>query len=414
MSLPASLCTYTETDDTSLPPSSCNPFDSTGDAMDVIVVSNPENNTAAACSDFVVRFGTTHQDVCVRLRLLVGEGKNDKIYDSSYVEGFDMSFRRDDFLFCEGRSTKPSHDSLQRLLGLLKKGRNRAQYVLFTASGNKCLGVADFNIYHWSCQDRVVVCDIDGTITKSNVRGVLDTVLLERHEYAHEGVCSFLSQLIASQQDVCVLYLTSRPISLAQSTRDFLSQLVQKDCSRLPEGPLFCHSGHLGQVLFSELVWKDTHQYKADVLFRQVVLPFAVATQASSSRNESIWCAGFGNNMADAMAYEMAGMPRRDIYIIDKYSKISCIDKNVSLKQGSRKSNVTTRTESMSSSSSSSSPCNGHEDHSPSKIHSSRRQGLQQMKAVRRKCSYRRLIGTTFLGYEDPQLLPIVQAKLTL
>jgi hypothetical protein len=63
--------------------------------------------------------------------------------------------------------------------------------------------------------------------------------------------------------------------------------------------------------------------YKSDALLRHVVLTFAAAGRSCSS---SLLVAGFGNSLADSQAYEMAGISRSDIYIIDKRSRISCLN----------------------------------------------------------------------------------------
>jgi phosphatidate phosphatase PAH1 len=38
---------------------------------------------------------------------------------------------------------------------------------------------------------------------------------------------------------------------------------------------------------------------------------------------------GFGNTLADSVAYEMAGISQWDIYMIDKKSQISCMNHDV-------------------------------------------------------------------------------------
>ena len=140
-----------------------------------------------------------------------------------------------------------------------------------------------------------------------------------------------------------------------------------------------CNVVPLSSVLYSELVAKNVHQFKSDVLARQVVLPFVAArgedwrkvTTAKSSRSlhvteldeiketnarcfsdnfdqsfkneragsvpilrdDRLFLAGFGNTMRDAMAYEMAGMDRNDIFIIDPKSRIMCMGEQVSRNQ---------------------------------------------------------------------------------
>jgi phosphatidate phosphatase LPIN len=253
-------------------------------------------------------------------------------------------------------------------------------------------------IYLWSALDSVIVSDIDGTVTKDNVGGVMDTVVQDKFSHIHNGICKFYSQLtmISPVEDINTtnssdevkgqvrfMYLSSRPISLVAQTRKLLVS-VSQTCEEnllhsLPPGPMMCNVVPLSSVLYSELVAKNVHQFKSDVLARQVVLPFVaargedwrnVATAKSSRslhvteldeiketnarcfsdnfdqsfkneragsvpilRDDRLFLAGFGNTMRDAMAYEMAGMDRNDIYIIDPKSRIMCMGEQVSRNQ---------------------------------------------------------------------------------
>ena len=311
--------------------------------------------------------------------------------------------------FRNGNSTRPSSDTMERLIqeGKLREGVNTVEFRLVLPIGGNggvivenhdadghakstvdggvhlvggvVIAIAPALLHMWSSADSVIVSDIDGTVTKSDVRGVLDTVVTERFEYVHRGVCDLYQKLysiniaeetasLGGESDgdgdngndvtdggqVRFLYLSSRPLSLVNSTRRFLTCLVQGTNSAgnqmrrrmLPPGPLFCHPGSLSTVLLTELWNKNTHQFKADVLARQVVLPFAAAgrdcyiadddANNSDERKSSVssrpgkqrklFLAGFGNKAMDAAAYEMAGIEKRDIYIISKESCLVCMD----------------------------------------------------------------------------------------
>ena len=321
---------------------------------------------------------------------------------------------------------------------ILTPGRNLLRYTLFSPKGNgnntTILATAEAHLYLWSSSDSVVVSDVDGTVTKSDVRGVIDTVIQDRFEYCHSSICKFYFDIIntntssgeeeegysngimqrqyrndkttaaadnnGSGATVRFLYLSSRPVSLIGQTRKLIVSLSQTSQNKkkygLPPGPIFHHTGPLTSVLFSELISKNIHEFKADVLARQVVLPFVAArgddwrlrrkrgsfggdgckkcvclemgrhgaggiceeastaadtddgfgttvafeeredhvpertfsTQSGISEvsttvwDDRLFLAGFGNKITDAMAYEMAGIDRRDIYIIDKESRI--------------------------------------------------------------------------------------------
>mmetsp|Transcript_17406 Transcript_17406/g.22877 ORF Transcript_17406/g.22877 Transcript_17406/m.22877 type:complete len:275 (+) Transcript_17406:2-826(+) len=272
-------------------------------------------------------------------------------------------------------------------------------------------------------------------------------------------------------------------MSLVHSTRQFLCQLRQGSHS-LPEGPLFCNLQHTHQVLLSELVYKDVAGIKADILVRQVVLPFAAAradatrtredtmsgteeTPSSLQQQPHIFFAGFGNTTADCQAYEMAGMHRHDIYMIDKSSKIVCIDKVdhhqqhqlASLKKRissvripsksplpTNVSPTATTTTSTKSTVKSTSRCesggchhnngdncnnNNRSEHKELDPHDDQPffssstnddknntttvdnlQKFQLLAPARRKRSYKKLFGTSFNGYKDARLITCLQAKL--
>ena len=325
--------------------------------------------------------------------------------------------------FRNGNSTRPSSDTMERLVreGNLRKGVNAVEFRLVLPIGGHggiivenedavddaksamdggvhlvggvVIAVAPALLHLWSSADSVIVSDIDGTVTKSDVRGVLDTVVTERFEHVHGGVCDLYQKLskvdIANQDSigssgngaiddpnsdkgqVRFLYLSSRPLSLVNSTRRFLRCLVQgvnaagdKIHRRmLPPGPLFCHPGTLSTVLVTELWNKNTHQFKSDVLTRQVVLPFAAAgrdcfaaeeNDADENEDDAKFCspsrgrrrqrklflAGFGNKAMDAAAYEMAGIEKKNIYIINKESNLVCMDGDDEIYVGDRSPSI--------------------------------------------------------------------------
>ena len=64
----------------------------------------------------------------------------------------------------------------------------------------------------------MVVFDIDGTITQSNIRGFLLPLLgLDRH---HRRVVELLDKV--NRQGYIITYLTARPLALSEVTRKYL------------------------------------------------------------------------------------------------------------------------------------------------------------------------------------------------
>jgi phosphatidate phosphatase PAH1 len=366
-----------------------------GEAQDVIMVNAVDPSAPPSCSDFLVQFsGIGDADACsVRMAI-----------NGRPCRGMDMNVTDRGCRFVQGGTLKPPADALDAVRVHLLHGKNLIRYSLLKDDNNVLVARAEANLFLWNHTYRVIVCDIDGTITKSNARGVLDTMVLESYVYIHDGVTNFLSNLLRSSDCLRIMYLTSRPVSYAQTTRRFLSGLRQ-GTDRLPDGPLFLHPGTLSSVLLSELITKDAHEYKSDALLRQVVLTFASAGRPSTA---DLLVAGFGNSLTDSVAYEMAGIRRHDIYVIDKRSRINCMDKDVDdtpiidkvrvNSQGSFRveddSKATLLTEEE-------------EDSSVQKGSGSVPSSMRQNGR-----SYATLIGSSYSGYHDPELLEDVREKM--
>ena len=177
------------------------------------------------------------------------------------------------------------------LKAFLKPGRNKMRYLLL--DDQRIIGVAHAYIFLWNYQDSVVVSDIDGTITKSNARGVLGTIVTKQYvRVCHVGICHLLSSLSSSSQ---IVYVTSRPLSLASQTRQFLSNLRQGN-ETLPHGPLLGFEGKMSQLVVMELLSKTTQKFKSGKLWKQVVQPFRRATNDPKT---PFFVTGIGNTIMD-------------------------------------------------------------------------------------------------------------------
>jgi phosphatidate phosphatase PAH1 len=184
-----------------------------GEASDVILVVNNNNTmtTILACSDFYVQFPDTNNDNNTlenRITITV----NGSLCDDS----MNMNPTKNGARFITGNSQKPP--SLTSLCDKLVLGKNMIWYSLVHNTTNQVLGIAEANLFVWDNRSNIIVCDIDGTITKSNAQGVFDTMVLELYIYAHDGVCEFLTLLKEIDASIQILYLTSQPLSYAPST----------------------------------------------------------------------------------------------------------------------------------------------------------------------------------------------------
>lgn len=190
------------------------------------------------------------------------------------------------------RKSTCDDDATSKLKPFLKRGRNPIRYLLLDQL--TVVGVAEANIFLWRHDDALIVSDIDGTITKSNARGAIDTIVTTKYQYVHHSICNLLYRL-ATQPRTQIVYITSRPLSLATSTRKFLDHVRQEE-ARLPQGPVLGFGGRFSQLLLMELVSKTTHHFKSETLWKQIVQPFRRATNKEVNQ---IFVAGFGNTIMD-------------------------------------------------------------------------------------------------------------------
>ena len=96
---------------------------------------------------------------------------------------------------------------------------------------------------------RLVISDIDGTITKSDLLGHL----LPRvgFDWSHRGVTRLFTNIKAN--GYVFMFLSSRAIAQASATRDYLHTLNQ-DGETLPPGPVIISPDGLFPSLYRELV----------------------------------------------------------------------------------------------------------------------------------------------------------------
>ena len=123
----------------------------------------------------------------------------------------------------------PTSDQLELLC--LQPGKNT---IKFSANQTKkgSASVAG-QIFLWDYQKKIVISDVDGTITKSDVRGhIMPRIGVD---WAQKGVVELYNKVHSNGYGV--LYLTARALGQASTTRSYLEKLKQDDMN-LPEGPV--------------------------------------------------------------------------------------------------------------------------------------------------------------------------------
>jgi phosphatidate phosphatase LPIN len=78
-------------------------------------------------------------------------------------------------------------------------------------------------IFLWDETTKIVISDVDGTITKSDVLGQVLPMIGK--DWSHKGVVSLYTNVKKNGYEL--LYLTSRAIGQADQTRNYLEKLSQ-------------------------------------------------------------------------------------------------------------------------------------------------------------------------------------------
>ena len=158
------------------------------------------------------------------------------------------------------------------------------------------------SIYLWHHSDKVVISDIDGTITKSDVLGHLLPVI--GRDWAQSGVAQLYSKI--RNNGYQIMYLSARAIGQASITKDYLQSLKQGDVC-LPEGPLFLNPDSLIHAFKREVIDRNPEEFKIRCL----------KDIQSLFEGKNPFFAGYGNRANDAYAYRAVGIPVSRIFTIN-------------------------------------------------------------------------------------------------
>ncbi|CAK9263000.1 unnamed protein product [Sphagnum jensenii] len=189
----------------------------------------------------------------------------------------------------------------------LKEGNNRITFTFFTRMlGNQQV---DARVYLWKWNTRIVISDVDGTITKSDVLG--QVMPLVGKDWTQSGVARLFSAIKENGYEL--LFLSARAISQADLTRQFLFN-VKQDGETLPDGPVVISPDGLFPSLYREVIRRTPHEFKIGCLqdirslFPEGCNPFY---------------AGFGNRDTDEISYLKVGIPKGKIFIINPKGEVA-------------------------------------------------------------------------------------------
>uniref|UniRef100_A0A3B4CWA3 phosphatidate phosphatase n=1 Tax=Pygocentrus nattereri TaxID=42514 RepID=A0A3B4CWA3_PYGNA len=204
------------------------------------------------------------------------------------------------------KSLRLSSDQIASLK--LKEGPNDVTFSITTQYQGTCR--CDGTIYLWNWDDKVIISDIDGTITKSDVFGQILPQLGK--DWTHQGIAK-LYHSVADHFNGCLLngykflYCSARAIGMADMTRGYL-QWVNDGGTILPRGPLMLSPSSLFSAFHREVIEKKPEIFKIECLtdIKNLFYP-----------NKHPFYAAFGNRTNDVFAYKEVGVPVCRIFTVN-------------------------------------------------------------------------------------------------
>jgi len=214
----------------------------------------------------------------------------------------------------------------------LKKGANTITFSLSASGAVACTA----RIFLWDSSDQIVVSDIDGTITKSDALGHVFTMI--GRDWTHVGVAKLYTDIARNGYNI--MYLTSRAIGQADSTRDYLKGLSRIIISCLRARVLFsswllCTGvcvffvevllcfyfiGHWSLVQRNSLVSFPFPSPSFVIMRKPEVFKMACLRDIQrlfGLQTTGRFYAGFGNRITDALSYRSVNVPSSHIFTID-------------------------------------------------------------------------------------------------
>ncbi|KAM4551316.1 phosphatidate phosphatase LPIN2 isoform 2-T2 [Odontesthes bonariensis] len=197
------------------------------------------------------------------------------------------------------KSLRISSDQIASLK--LKSGPNDVTFSITTQYQGTCR--CEGTIYLWNWDDKVIISDIDGTITKSDVFGQILPQLGK--DWTHQGIAKLYHSV--AENGYKFLYCSARAIGMADMTRGYL-QWVNDGGTILPRGPLMLSPSSLFSAFHREVIEKKPEIFKIECL---------TDIKNLFQHNKQPFYAAFGNRANDAFAYKEVGVPLCRIFTVN-------------------------------------------------------------------------------------------------
>ncbi|XP_070842394.1 phosphatidate phosphatase LPIN2-like isoform X2 [Chaetodon trifascialis] len=197
------------------------------------------------------------------------------------------------------KSLRLSSDQIASLK--LREGPNDVTFSITTQYQGTCR--CEGTIYLWNWDDKVIISDIDGTITKSDVFGQILPQLGK--DWTHQGIAKLYHSV--HENGYKFLYCSARAIGMADMTRGYLHWVNDRG-TLLPQGPLMLSPSSLFSAFHREIIEKKPEKFKIECLtdIKNLFFP-----------NTRPFYAAFGNRASDVFAYKQVGVPVCRIFTVN-------------------------------------------------------------------------------------------------
>ncbi|NXC58235.1 LPIN3 phosphatase, partial [Aleadryas rufinucha] len=182
----------------------------------------------------------------------------------------------------------------------LQDGPNEVAFSVTTQYQGTCR--CEATIYLWNWNEKVVISDIDGTITKSDALGQILPQLGK--DWTHRGIVKLFHKIHLNGYKF--LYCSARAIGMAHITKGYLKWVNEQGCG-LPMGPMLLSPSSLLSAFHREVIEKKPEVFKVTCL---TDIRKLFATKCP-------FYAGFGNRPNDVYAYKQVGLPESHIFTVN-------------------------------------------------------------------------------------------------
>ncbi|XP_069813830.1 phosphatidate phosphatase LPIN2 isoform X2 [Dendropsophus ebraccatus] len=183
----------------------------------------------------------------------------------------------------------------------LRDGPNDIVFSITTQYQGTCR--CEGTIYLWSWNDKIIISDIDGTITKSDALGQILPQLGK--DWTHQGIAKLYHSI--HENGYKFLYCSARAIGMADMTRGYLHWVNDRG-TILPRGPLMLSPSSLFSAFHREVIEKKPEKFKIACL-NDIKNLFGLHQQP--------FYAAFGNRPNDVFAYMKVGVQDCRIFTVN-------------------------------------------------------------------------------------------------